>query len=73
MNVNIKTIAGLVLLGLFIIVCIQNVEAVPLHFLFWSAAISKLLLLILTLVVGISLGILIQSFWTKSKENKTVN
>jgi len=69
-----KKIAGLVLLGLFIILCIQNVEVVPLNFLFWSSNISKLLLLIITLIIGILIGVLIPGILkSKNIENETLN
>jgi uncharacterized integral membrane protein len=67
---NFKNISLLILLALFIIVCIQNVEIIPVHFLFWKVEISKLLLLIITLVVGMLIGMMIPGFFTKSeKEN----
>jgi len=69
---NFKNISLIILLALFIIVCIQNVEIIPLHFLFWKVEISKLLLLIITLVVGMLIGMMIPGFFTKSeKENPT--
>jgi uncharacterized integral membrane protein len=69
---NFKNISLIILLALFIIVCIQNVEIIPVHFLFWKVEISKLLLLIITLVVGMIIGMMIPGFFTKSeKENPT--
>lgn len=69
---NFKNISLMILLALFIIVCIQNVEIIPVHFLFWKVDISKLLLLIITLVVGMLIGMMITGFFTKSeKENPT--
>jgi uncharacterized integral membrane protein len=69
---NFKNIILMILLALFIIVCIQNVEIIPVHFLFWKVEISKLLLLIITLVVGMLIGMMIPGFFTKSeKENPT--
>jgi len=69
---NFKNIILMILLALFIIVCIQNVEIIPVHFLFWKVEISKLLLLIITLVVGMLIGMMIPGFFTKSeKENLT--
>jgi len=67
---NFKNISLMILLALFIIVCIQNVEIIPLHFLFWKVEISKLLLLIITLVVGMLIGMMIPGFFTKSKKEK---
>ncbi len=69
---NFKNISLMILLALFIIVCIQNVEIIPVHFLFWKVEISKLLLLIITLVVGMLFGMMIPGFFTRSeKENPT--
>jgi uncharacterized integral membrane protein len=67
---NIKYILILIALGLFIIVCLQNVEQIPMHFLFWEFNISKLLLLILTLIIGIFIGMLIHGLLTKSSKQK---
>lgn len=69
---NLKNISLIILLALFIIVCIQNVEVIPVHFLFWKVEISKLLLLIITLVVGILIGMIIPGFFTKSKKEKPI-
>ncbi|HMN49010.1 MAG TPA: DUF1049 domain-containing protein [Ignavibacteriaceae bacterium] len=67
---NIKYILVLIALGLFIIVCLQNVEQIPMHFLFWEFNISKLLLLILILIIGIFIGMLIPGLLTKSSKQK---
>ena len=69
---NFKSVFTLVLLGIFIIVCIQNVEPVPVHLLFWKFEISKLLLLIITLIVGIITGMMIPGFIKNSKEVKPI-
>jgi len=67
---NIKSISILILLALFITVCIQNVEIIPVHFLFWKIDISKLLLLIITLVIGILIGMIIPGFFSRSKKDE---
>ena len=67
---NYKTTMSLILLALFIIVCIQNGEIIPVHFLFWKVDISKLLLLIITLVVGIFVGMIIPGLFSKSKKEE---
>jgi len=71
-RMNFKNISLLVLLALFIIVCIQNVEIISVQFLFWKAEISKLLLLIITLIIGILIGIIIQGILTKSKKENQI-
>ena len=69
---NFKTIALLILMGLFIIVCIQNIEEIPLHFLMWSTNISKLLLLLIALIVGILAGIILCGMFRKSQKQEKV-
>ena len=69
---SFKSVTLLILIGLFIIVCIQNVETIPLHFLFWSMNISKLLLLLITLIAGILVGMIIPGMWRKSKEEEKI-
>ncbi len=65
-----KSIILLIILGLFIIVAIQNSEEIQMHTLFWAFNISKLLLLIITLVIGMFIGILIPGLLTKSDKKK---
>lgn len=67
---NIKSISIIILLALFITVCIQNVEIIPVHFLFWKIDISKLLLLIITVVIGILIGMIIPGFFSRSKKDE---
>lgn len=68
---NFKALVILLLIGLFIILCIQNAEVIPIHFLFWKIEISKLLMLIITLIIGIFVGSLVPGVLKKvSKEEK---
>lgn len=69
---NPKRIIVLILIGLLIIISIQNVEPVRLNLLFWSTNISKLLLLILVLIVGIFTGILFSGAKKKPKEENKI-
>jgi lipopolysaccharide assembly protein A len=69
---SFKYLVALILLGLFIIVSIQNVEVIPVHFLFWKIEISKLLLLILTLVIGILVGMIIPGLLKKPKKEEKI-
>ena len=69
---NFKSISILSLLAIFIIVSIQNVEVIPVHFLFWKVEISKLLLLIITFVIGILVGMIIPGFFSKSKKEEQI-
>jgi len=69
---NFRNISVLILLALFVIVSLQNVEIIPVHFLFWKVDISKLLLLIITLVIGILIGMIIPGFLKKSKKEEQI-
>lgn len=64
---SFKNISVLIMLALFIIICIQNLEVIPMHFLFWKVDISKLLLLIITFVAGILVGMIIPGYFRKPK------
>jgi len=47
------------LIGLLVLIAIvvaQNSEVVALRFLFWEASLSRVVLLLLTLVIGIAIG-----------------
>lgn len=70
---NYKALTLLILIGLFIVVCIQNVELVPIHFLMWTINISKLLLLLITLIVGILVGIIITGLLKRSKKEEKID
>ena len=70
---NYKALSLLILIGLFIVVCIQNVELIPIHFLVWSINISKLLLLLITLIVGILVGIIITGLLKRPKKEEKID
>ena len=69
---GVKNISFIILLALFLIVCIQNVEVIPVHLLLWKVEISKLLLLIITLVIGILVGLFLPGFFNKSKKEEQI-
>ena len=52
-----KTIVLLVLIGLFLIILIQNTQVVTLQLLpFWEIAISHVILILLAMLIGFILG-----------------
>ncbi|MEO8233450.1 MAG: lipopolysaccharide assembly protein LapA domain-containing protein [Ignavibacteriota bacterium] len=69
---NFKSISAIILLALFIIVSLQNAEVIPIHILFWKVEISKLLIIILTLVIGLLIGMIIPGLLKKSQKDKKV-
>jgi uncharacterized integral membrane protein len=60
-------ILSIVLLLMFIAYIIQNAEAVPLNFLFWSAEVPKALLMAICAAVGFVLGLVLFSFPNKTQ------
>ena len=66
-----KIILLLVLLILFTIFVSKNTQEVDVWFFFWPINISKIVLLILTLVIGVIIGLLTSSFFNKAKGKKS--
>jgi uncharacterized integral membrane protein len=54
-----KTIVVLVLIGLFLIVLIQNTQVVTLRLLFWKAGMSQIILMPLIMLIGFILGYIV--------------
>jgi uncharacterized integral membrane protein len=54
-----KTITILVLIGLFLIILIQNTQVVTLRLLFWKVGMSQIILVPLTMLIGFILGYLV--------------
>lgn len=65
---KIKTIIILALLGIFMIFILQNTTVVEIRFLFWQLSLSRVILLIGSLVIGILIGLLIR--WESSVASK---
>ena len=63
-----KTIVALVLLSLFAIFILQNTEVVDIRFLIWKMSLSRVILLIGSLFIGILIGLFID--WEVSGNNK---
>ncbi|KJS32364.1 MAG: hypothetical protein VR64_07585 [Desulfatitalea sp. BRH_c12] len=51
-----KLIAGLILVGMAVLFIMQNVTAVEMTFLFWTLTMSRALLMLLILLIGVILG-----------------
>lgn len=67
---NFKSVFILILIGITIIVFLQNIELVTVHFLFWKLEVSKLFLLLITLIIGVLTGTIIPGMLKKSKKNE---
>jgi uncharacterized integral membrane protein len=69
---NLKLYFMLVLIALASIFIVQNVEVVELRFLFWTLAMSRALLFVFLVLVGIAVGWLLRGhFVHKAGDNAT--
>ena len=59
-----KLITVLILIGLFVIFIVQNASVVEIHIIFWTIAMSRVLLMFILLAVGIITGWLLHSYVT---------
>jgi uncharacterized integral membrane protein len=60
---HLKLIFVLVLISLAVLFIIQNVAVVEVQFLIWSIQVSRSLLMLILLAVGIIVGWLLHSFY----------
>lgn len=54
-----KIIVVLVLIGLFLVILIQNTQVVTLRLLFWKVGMSQIILVPLTMLIGFILGYIV--------------
>ena len=64
---NAKLILGIILAGMAGLFIIQNITSVNLTFLFWTLSMSRALLMLMILLVGIILGWLLHGNFRKPK------
>lgn len=65
-----KIIITLILVGIFILFVIQNIEVVNIHFLFFSFPISQVLLLFIVFAIGVIVGMMLPGLLTNRNKNK---
>ena len=53
---KINTIIALILIALFLVIVIQNVEVVEIKFLFWTIIMSRIIFIPLIMLIGFILG-----------------
>lgn len=53
---SFKLAVALILIGLVLVVLFQNAQVVTVRFLFWKIAMSRIILLLLTLIAGFVSG-----------------
>jgi uncharacterized integral membrane protein len=68
---QIKLVVTLILAGMAVLFIFQNVAAVEIQLLFWSIQISRSLLMILMLVIGMLMGWFLHSYWSYRKSSSS--
>jgi uncharacterized integral membrane protein len=67
---NIKTVALVVVIGLFLIILAQNAQVVTLRLLFWQIVISQVILVPLAMAIGFVLGYVVAWAATSKRKRK---
>jgi uncharacterized integral membrane protein len=67
--VNTKTIIVLVIAVLLVIIIVQNTQVVTFRLFFWKIGMSRIILLVLTLVVGFALGYTVAGFGQRKHQS----
>jgi len=65
---RVRSVVILVLLLLFLVVVVQNTEVVSVRLLFWDLAMSRIILLALSLAVGTIVGFLLGRPWRRREQ-----
>lgn len=54
-----KTVTILILIGLFLIILLQNTEIITFQLLFWEITMSRSLLILVIVIIGFVLGYIV--------------
>ena len=65
---RLKIIVVLVLIGLFVIVLIQNTQVVMLRLFFWKVGMSQIILIPLTMAIGFVVGYIVAKVIPKPRK-----
>ena len=67
---NFKLVIGLVLAGLIVFFTLQNVEVVEVRFFFWTVSMSRALMILSVLAVGMILGWILRSWGQRHRADR---
>jgi len=65
---SFKLILALIIIGFAVIFIVQNVVVVEIRFLLWTLSMSRSLLIFFLLVVGVTIGWLLHSYFLYQKK-----
>ena len=65
-----KFIVVLVLIALFLIILIQNIQVVTLQLFFWKVGMSQIILIPLTMAIGFVVGFVVSKVTGKQRTRK---
>lgn len=68
-----KIIIILVLVALFAILLIQNIQVVTYRLFFWKISVSQVILVPLAMLVGFIIGFIVAKVTSSQKRNRTVS
>jgi len=65
-----KTVIVLILIGLFLVILLQNTEIVTFQLLFWEITMSRSLLMLVIVIIGFVLGYIVGRMGGHSSRGK---
>lgn len=69
---NIKLVITLILVAVVSIFIVQNAEVVDLRFIFWKISMSRSLMYVFLVLIGIAIGWFIRGHMLHKKESKKI-
>jgi len=67
---QLKNIVILIIVASFLIVILQNTQIVTLRLFFWKISMSRIILLVLTLLIGFALGYAVAGISARRSKEK---
>jgi uncharacterized integral membrane protein len=65
-----KTIIVLILIGLFLVILLQNTQVVTFQLLFWEITMSRILLILIIMIIGFGLGYILGRMGSHGKRSR---
>ncbi|KPJ48938.1 MAG: hypothetical protein AMJ41_03940 [candidate division Zixibacteria bacterium DG_27] len=65
-----KTVIILIIAALFLIILLQNTQVVTLRLYFWQLTMSRIILLVVTLLIGFIVGYIVAKVTTRGRKSE---